>query len=246
MTILLFRLEFGKMLKITIIEKLELLQQALSLQVLVSFFRDDVAKRIFELFVLFRHPSLLILLLLDLLPKLDCIFDLRDVSEMGSVGDAEAAHSMSVSPLAEVSLERLRAFVGVVATNLAVVVYVEAMQLVQPVWNRLAIPTQRQILGVVWDVIIVVVFFLRFRIARIIVTVVSLAITSSLLPLYIFFSRSTLLLQHLAHIIDLSFNCCDVSLTGLIFCCCRHVLAQRTSFLGQQGLVDLLLAFRAE
>ena len=61
---------------------------------------------------------------------------------------------MCVPPLSEMSLERFGSFVGEVAADLAVVRGVEAVKLVQPVGNRLPVPTKRQVLRVVGDVIV--------------------------------------------------------------------------------------------
>lgn len=87
------------------------------------------------------------------------VFDFGHVGEVGRVGDAQAAHAVGVAPLGKVALERFRPLVRVVAANLAVVAYVETVQLVQPVRNRLAIPAEWQVLRVVGDVIVFLFFF---------------------------------------------------------------------------------------
>ena len=56
---------------------------------------------------------------------------------MGRVGDAEASHSVSVTPFGKMALKRLRPFVRVIAANLAVVADVQPVQFVQPIRNRL-------------------------------------------------------------------------------------------------------------
>lgn len=56
---------------------------------------------------------------------------------MSSVGYAETAHAVSVSPLSEVALERLRALVRVVTADLARVADVQPVKFVQPVRDGL-------------------------------------------------------------------------------------------------------------
>lgn len=95
----------------------------------------------------------------------DRVLDLCDVSEVSRVGDPQAAHAVSVPPLLQhktgffstpdphtrlnahptlttntyckVPLEGFGSPVGVVSTNLTVVVDVQTMELIEPVWDRL-------------------------------------------------------------------------------------------------------------
>lgn len=46
---------------------------------------------------------------------------------MGCVGDAQATHAVSVTPLSKVTLERLWALVRVVAADFAVIAYVQSV-----------------------------------------------------------------------------------------------------------------------
>lgn len=55
------------------------------------------------------------------------------------------------------SLESFRSFISKVSTDFTTVADVQAMQLVQPIWNRLSVPAEWEVFGVVWDVIIVVI-----------------------------------------------------------------------------------------
>ena len=73
------------------------------------------------------------------------------------VGDSEAAHAVSVTPLLEVPLVGARPPVRVVAADLALVLDVKAMQLVQPVRDWLAIPAERQVERVVDGLVILLV-----------------------------------------------------------------------------------------
>lgn len=60
----------------------------------------------------------------------ECIIDGGDIFEMNRVGNLEALHAVSVSPLLEVHFECSSTPIAVVSTNLAFVLDSEAMQLV--------------------------------------------------------------------------------------------------------------------
>ena len=60
-----------------------------------------------------------------------------DVSKVGSVGYAQSSHAIGMLPLREVALEGLGSPVSGVPTDLTGVAQVEAMELVEPVWNGL-------------------------------------------------------------------------------------------------------------
>jgi hypothetical protein len=59
-----------------------------------------------------------------------------------------------MTPFGKVALKCFGPFVGEVAADLAVVRDVEAVKLVQPVGDRLAVPAERQVLRVVRDVVV--------------------------------------------------------------------------------------------
>lgn len=65
------------------------------------------------------------------------VFDLRDVGKMRRVGNTQTPHAVSVTPLSEVTLERLRSLVSVVPANLARIADVQAVELVEPVGDGL-------------------------------------------------------------------------------------------------------------
>ncbi len=95
-------------------------------------------------------------------------------------------------------LERLRALVGEVAANLADVGDVEAVELVQPVRDRLAVPAERQVLRVVrYVVVVVIVVVLAHEALVILLLVVVLALGPGLLPLDVLLGRVALLRQQL-------------------------------------------------
>ena len=77
------------------------------------------------------------------------VIDGGDIFEVDGVGNFEAFHAVGVPPLLEVHLEGSSAPVAVVSANLALVLNAEPVQLVQPVGNRLAVPTKRQVFGIV-------------------------------------------------------------------------------------------------
>ena len=61
---------------------------------------------------------------------------------MLGVWDLQAAHTKRVTPFLEVAIERAASPIAVVATNLALVLDPKTMQLVQPVRDRLPVPTK--------------------------------------------------------------------------------------------------------
>ena len=75
---------------------------------------------------------------------------------MSRVWNTQASHTVGVAPLGKVTLERFRPFVRVVSANFAIVANVQAVQFVKPIRNWLSVPTQRQILWIVGDVIILI------------------------------------------------------------------------------------------
>lgn len=77
---------------------------------------------------------------LDILPKLLSISNLGDLIEVLGVGDAKDTHASLMPVLPEVALKSPPAPVGYAATDLTLKLLVQAMQLVQPVGNGLAVP----------------------------------------------------------------------------------------------------------
>jgi hypothetical protein len=73
-----------------------------------------------------------------------------NIFEVDGVGDLEALHAIGVPPLLKVHLEGPPPPVAKVPTNLALVLYSQSVQLVQPVGNGLAVPSERQVLRVVY------------------------------------------------------------------------------------------------
>eukprot|EP00050_Salpingoeca_kvevrii_P007597 m.297255 g.297255 ORF g.297255 m.297255 type:complete len:443 (-) comp13570_c0_seq1:266-1594(-) len=131
------------------------LQKTLSLEQLVCFAVDNITLGVLALFLLISHKGILGLELLDALPQIEGVVDQRDVLELGSVGNAKKSHAMCMAPLAKVLLKRLEALVDLVATDFARIGDVQAMQLVEPVRDWLAIPSKRKALGVVDGALVV-------------------------------------------------------------------------------------------
>lgn len=90
-------------------------------------------------------------------------------------------------------LEGFRPSVGVVSTNLTVVVDIQAVKLIQPVGDGLAVPAQRQVFGVVDDLIL---FVLTLALADLLLLLLlPLLACPGLLALYIFMSELSLFLR---------------------------------------------------
>jgi hypothetical protein len=68
---------------------------------------------------------------------------------MDCVRDLKALHTVSMPPLLKVHFKGSSTPVTIVTADLALVLDSQAVKLVQPVRNRLSIPSQRQILRVV-------------------------------------------------------------------------------------------------
>lgn len=94
--------------------------------------------------------------------------------------------------------------VGVVSTNLTVIVDIQAMKLIQPVRNGFAIPAKGQVLGVVNNLIL---FIFTFTLADLLLLLLfSFFSGSCLLALYIFMSEMSLFPENLYIFVDLSFK----------------------------------------
>lgn len=132
------------------------------------------------------------------------ILDLRDISEMSCIRNAQAPHSMCMPPFGKMMLKCFRTFICEIAAYLAAVIQIKTVQLVQPVRNWLAIPTEWQIFRIVWHIIWI--FFLLLWFTVITIAVLSLGISSRLLPLNILFGCLALLVNKLGETIQLSFK----------------------------------------
>lgn len=69
---------------------------------------------------------------------------------------AEITLTAYMSGFLKVSLVGARSAIDIVAADLAVVLNIEAVQLVEPVWDRFAVPTQRNVERVVRRLVLVV------------------------------------------------------------------------------------------
>jgi len=89
-----------------------------------------------------------------LLMQHEGVVDLDNVVEVLRVGDAEHAHAVRVARLLEVSIEGLTAAVYSVAADLTCVLHAQAVQLIHPVRDGLAVPAKRNVERVVdWTVV---------------------------------------------------------------------------------------------
>mmetsp|Transcript_34458 Transcript_34458/g.103172 ORF Transcript_34458/g.103172 Transcript_34458/m.103172 type:complete len:247 (-) Transcript_34458:1310-2050(-) len=143
-------------------------EQPLPGEVGVRLSVHDVALLVLELFVELRVPGGALRLALELRPQRVRVLDEGDALEVARVRDAEASHAVRVPPLLEVALEGARAHVGLVAADLAPVLDVEAVELVEPVGDGLAVPAERQVERVVDRlllllVVVLVLVLLRLR-----------------------------------------------------------------------------------
>merc|ERR1712026_487387 len=96
------------------------LQQSLSLEILVGLLVDNISLTVLILFLLIWFPGLVELLYFEFFPESHRVLDLGNICKVGSVGDTQASHSMSVSPFCKMALKGLRTLVCVVATNFTV------------------------------------------------------------------------------------------------------------------------------
>lgn len=77
---------------------------------------------------------------LDVLPELLGISDFGDLVEVLGVGDAEDTHASLMAVLSEMPLKGSPSPVGYASADFTLKLLVQAMQLVQPVGDWLAIP----------------------------------------------------------------------------------------------------------
>merc|ERR1712004_37684 len=177
------------------------LQQSLSLEIVIGLLVDNVALAVLVLLLVVGLPGIFELLHLDLLPQRHGVLYVGHVGKVSSVRDPQTSHTVSMTPLCKVSLEGLGSLVGEVATNLAIVRDVQAVQLVQPVGDWLAIPAQGQVLGVVGNVIIS--FLLHLLLRHFTFRFLPLGICSCLLPLHVLDSVVPDLLEQFSEPVDL-------------------------------------------
>jgi hypothetical protein len=72
---------------------------------------------------------------------------------MNSIGNFKAFHPVCMTPLLEVYLKSSTTPITEVSTNLAFIFNTQSMEFIKPVWNRLTVPTQRQIFRIVdWSI----------------------------------------------------------------------------------------------
>lgn len=98
------------------------LEQSLSFQILVCLLIYNIPTGVFIFFLSVRLPSFRCLLQFQLGPQGDRVFNLCHISKVGSIWDAQTPHAVSMAPLSKVPLEGLRTSVGIVSTNLTVIV----------------------------------------------------------------------------------------------------------------------------
>ena len=95
-------------------------EQSLSFQILVRLLTHNIPTGVFILFLSVRLPSFRRLLQFQLGPQGESVFNLCHISKVGSIGDAQTPHAVSMTPFSKVPLEGLRTSVGIVSTNLTV------------------------------------------------------------------------------------------------------------------------------
>eukprot|EP00128_Syssomonas_multiformis_P007116 Colp12_sorted_trinity150504_noHs@20524 len=139
------------------------LEQVLTFEILVNAFVDHIATGVLvlDLLVLLEQP--LSFVNLQLLVQSNGVLYRGHVLEVQRVGDLQQPHPVRVPPLLEVALEGLRPLVGGVAADLALVLHVEAVQLVQPVGDRLAVPPKWQVLWVINRFVVIVLLVLQLH-----------------------------------------------------------------------------------
>ncbi len=93
---------------------------------------------------------------LNILPELLCICNFSDLIEVLGVWNAQDTHAGLMPILSEVPLKGPSAPIRRPPTDLTLKLLVQTMQLVQPVGDGLAIPAQRQLQGIVNEVVLLV------------------------------------------------------------------------------------------
>jgi hypothetical protein len=123
-----------------------LFYEALLLKKLVRLFGIYVALSVLKLHFLFRPEFSLHGVLLQFLPQFNGIGYFSDFVKVAGVGDSEAPHTVGVPPFLEVPLKCPASPVGLVAAYFAFVFDTEAVQFVEPIGDRLAVPAHRIVL----------------------------------------------------------------------------------------------------
>ncbi len=95
-------------------------------------------------------------MLQDFLVQFEGVLDFGYIFEMTRIWYSETLHSVGVAPFLEMLLKGAATPVACPAANLALELLAQAMQLIQPVRNRLSIPTHRQTFRVVLRIVVVV------------------------------------------------------------------------------------------
>mmetsp|Transcript_9405 Transcript_9405/g.13723 ORF Transcript_9405/g.13723 Transcript_9405/m.13723 type:complete len:203 (+) Transcript_9405:212-820(+) len=125
------------------------LQQSLSSQVLIRSLVEDVSFGVLELFIIGSSILLRCRQVAIFVCQLEDIIDLGHHIVVARILDAQHFQIVGMPCLCKMSLKVPRSPVGYVSTDLAPKLVVEPVQLVQPVRNRLTIPSQRHVFRVV-------------------------------------------------------------------------------------------------
>jgi hypothetical protein len=88
--------------------------------------------------------------------QFQCMLDISDILEMNSVRDLQALHSISMSPLLEMSLKGSSSPVRSSSTDLALKLQPQSVKLVQPVGNWLTIPAHWQVLWIILGLVVII------------------------------------------------------------------------------------------
>ena len=131
--------------------------EALPLHVDVLLARVQVSFLVFELFLEVRLERALEVLDQDLFVQRERMLYFSDVFEMNRVWDAQALHLVGMAPVLEVLLEGASAPVTSTTAYFTLKLLAEAMQFKKPVRNRFAVPSHRQVLWIILDLVFVVV-----------------------------------------------------------------------------------------
>jgi hypothetical protein len=123
--------------------------ESLLLHIEVGLLIEQVALIILKLLINISSKLGFLRLPHEFLMECECVIDGGDILEVDGVRYFEALHAVGVAPLLEVHLEGPPSPVAVVAADLALVLDAQSVQLVQPVRDRLPVPSQRQVLRVV-------------------------------------------------------------------------------------------------
>mmetsp|Transcript_40482 Transcript_40482/g.89950 ORF Transcript_40482/g.89950 Transcript_40482/m.89950 type:complete len:282 (+) Transcript_40482:630-1475(+) len=214
---------------------------ALPLEIFVRLLVVHVAARVLKLLVNLRVEAALAPVL-HALPQRHCVVNFRHLVEVFVVGNAKCTHAVLVPPLLEVLLKRTPAPVAVVATDFTLELLVEAVQLVEPVGDGLAVPAQRQLERVVHIcVLLILVLGGQLRL-RLLLLSLHLLVGLRLFLLYPALCVSQHLAQQLRQLLRTSLQqrnleCALLQLLNVFLAALR---TWRNHPLGKQLLVELL------